>query len=100
METSTITLPKNDSFKGSRYNYEKTKEAVGIKYGSEEAERYNPDLCRTMMGWNRIGFRIKKGEKAIVRCTTYIPVDNAEGEELSTIPKSYVLFYYLQTEKV
>lgn len=99
METQTATLPRNLSFKGSQYNFEKAREAVGVKYGAEEAARYSPDLCRTMRGWNKIGFRIKQGEVALVRLTTYVPVDNAEGEELATIPKTYSLFYYLQTQK-
>jgi hypothetical protein len=61
--------------------------------------------CFTIRTWNALGYRVKKGEKAI-RSLTYVEgkdptADTDEEEETDTVtyPKTVYLFYRIQVEK-
>jgi hypothetical protein len=59
--------------------------------------------CFTLQTWNKLGYKVKKGEKAI-RSITYIADKDREetdGEEqdVRIYPKPVYLFYKTQVEK-
>jgi hypothetical protein len=62
--------------------------------------------CFTIQTWNKLGYRVKKGEKAI-RSITYVEATNHTGEaddaeeeaDVVTYPKTVYLFYRTQVEK-
>jgi hypothetical protein len=63
--------------------------------------------CFTIQTWNKLGFRVKKGEKAI-RSITYVEAkdqtetsteDEDEEPDVRTYPKTVYLFYRTQVEK-
>jgi hypothetical protein len=62
--------------------------------------------CFTIQTWNTLGYRVKKGEKAI-RSITYVEGTdqtehadaNAEEPDVRTYPKTVYLFYRTQVEK-
>src|SRR2546428_11140879 len=91
-------------WKGSEKTAEQVKEEIARRYGEEEASNYDPQVnCFTLPTWNKLGFKIRKGEKAI-RSMTIVEVEDEtakEGEqtEKRTYPKTVYLFYIKQVEK-
>jgi hypothetical protein len=75
----------------------------------EEAKQYDPFTnCFTLQTWNKLGYRVKKGEKAIRSITYVTATDQAETitedkeyeeQEVRTYPKTVYLFYRTQVEK-
>ena len=91
-------------WKGSQKTAELVRAEIARRYGAEEAEKYDPDSnCFTLPTWNKLGYRIKKGEHAIRSITLIEEKDpNAkEGEEaeVQRYPKTVYLFYIKQVEK-
>src|SRR5437879_2873512 len=91
-------------WKGSINTAEQVRKEIAKRYGAEEAEKYDPDTnCFTLPTWNKLGFKVRKGEKAI-RSMTLVEGENEnakEGEqtEKRTYPKTVYLFYIKQVEK-
>jgi antirestriction protein ArdC len=91
-------------WRGSVNTAATVKQEIADRWGEAEAKRYNPTKnCFTFKTWEALGYRVKKGEKAI-RSVTYIEVteQNArEGEALviRKYPKTVCLFYITQVEK-
>jgi hypothetical protein len=62
--------------------------------------------CFTIQTWNKLGYRVKKGEKAI-RSITYVEAkdsttdadDEEEETDVVKYPKTVYLFYRTQVEK-
>ncbi len=80
------------------------REEIARRYGEEEAEEYDPETnCFTLPTWNKLGYVVRKGEKAIRSMTLIEKADpNAiEGEEaeVQKYPKTVYLFYIKQVEK-
>ena len=80
------------------------REEIARRYGDEEAEEYDPQTnCFTLPTWNKLGYVVRKGEKAIRSMTLIEKADpNAiEGEEaeVQKYPKTVYLFYIKQVEK-
>jgi hypothetical protein len=79
------------------------------RWGDEEAKQYDPlTNCFTIQTWNKLGYRVKKGEKAIRSITYVAGKDQAETinededkdeQEVRTYPKTVYLFYRTQVEK-
>ena len=91
-------------WKGSQNTANAVREEIAKRWGSEEAEKYNPlENCFTFKTWGAKGYHVKKGEKAIRSMTLVEKEDpNAtEGEETEkiTYPKTVYLFYITQVEK-
>ena len=92
-------VPKS-SYKGSVKTYELVKEQILARYGEEEALRYDPYLlARTYRQWLKIGYRVRKGEKAL-KSTTFVEKRDDNGELIKRYPKKINLFYELQVEKI
>jgi antirestriction protein ArdC len=95
-------------WRGSVKTADAVREEIARRYGEAEAENYNPEKnCFTFQTWKALGYRVKKGEKAI-RSITYVEAKdkpekekNTDGEEqeIRKYPKTVYLFYILQVEK-
>src|SRR5918999_6548500 len=93
-------------WRGSAKTADAVRDEIARRWGTEEAAQYNPlTNCFTIQTWNKLGYRVKKGEKAI-RSITYVeatnPTTDADAEEdadVRTYPKTVYLFYRTQVEK-
>lgn len=84
---------------GSETTETLVRKQIANRWGSEEAERYDPKInCLTIGQWNRIGCRVKKGEKAL---KSYIVIEKKDekGEVIKKYPKQINLFYVKQIEQ-
>jgi hypothetical protein len=98
-EIISNVLPQT-TYKGSEKTYEDVKTQIKQRYGEEEAERYDPYmLCRTFRQWLKVGYRVRKGEKALTS-TTFVEKRNEKGELLKRYPKKINLFYQTQVERI
>ena len=91
-------------WKGSVNTADQVREEIAKRYGEEEADNYDPQVnCFTLPTWNKLGFKVRTGEKAIRSMTIIEKEDpNAkEGEQTEVIryPKTVYLFYIKQVEK-
>ncbi len=85
-------------YKGSELTKAMVEEQIKAKYG--ETELKNLDCfhsLRTFNAWLKLGFRVKKGEKAI-KSYTFVEKKNTAGEVVDKYKKSISLFYYRQIE--
>ena len=99
------TLPH---WRGSEKTADAVRQEIARRWGDAEAEKYDPlTNCFTIHTWNQLGYRVKKGEKAI-RSLTYVEGKDqtedaaaADDEEpaVRTYPKTVYLFYRTQVEK-
>jgi hypothetical protein len=94
-------------WRGSEKTADAVREEIANRWGAKEAEQYDPmKNCFTLQTWNILGYKVKKGEKAI-RSITYVAAkdqaetDETDGEEqaVRTYPKPVYLFYKTQVEK-
>jgi hypothetical protein len=95
-------------WRGSAKTADAVREEIARRWGDEEAKQYDPlTNCFTIQTWNKLGYRVKKGEKAI-RSITYVEAaeqaenaeeDGDEEQEVRKYPKTVYLFYRTQVEK-
>ena len=95
-------------WRGSTKTADAVREEISRRWGTAEAAKYDPlTNCFTLQTWNTLGYRVKKGEKAI-RSLTYVEgkdqTENAADEDdeepaVRTYPKTVYLFYRIQVEK-
>jgi hypothetical protein len=94
-------------WRGSERTADAVREEIAQRWGDDEAEKYDPlTNCFTIQTWNKLGYRVKKGEKAI-RSITYVdgtgqPANDDEEEdeqEVRKYRKTVYLFYRIQVEK-
>lgn len=97
-------------WQGSEKTAGAVREEIANRWGEDAAEEYDPlKNCFTLRIWNKLGYRVKKGEKAI-RSITYVKAkenkENAETinqdekeQEVHKYPKTVYLFYKIQVEK-
>jgi hypothetical protein len=93
-------------WRGSTKTADAVREEISRRWGDEEAAKYDPlTNCFTIRTWNALGYRVKKGEKAI-RSLTYVEATANSGEDdedeeadVVTYPKTVYLFYRTQVEK-
>ncbi len=91
-------------WKGSINTADQVRKEIARRYGEIEARNYDPqENCFTLPTWNKLGFRVRKGEKAIRSMTLIEEKDphSKEGEEaeVQKYPKTVYLFYIKQVEK-
>ena len=59
-------------WRGSAKTADAVREEIARRWGDKEAAQYDPlTNCFTIRTWNALGYRVKKGEKAI-RSMTYV----------------------------
>jgi hypothetical protein len=93
-------------WRGSEKTADAVRHEIARRWGDQEAEKYDPlTNCFTIQTWNKLGYRVKKGEKAI-RSITYVEGtdqtdddDAEEDPEVRTYRKTVYLFYRTQVEK-
>jgi N-terminal domain of anti-restriction factor ArdC len=95
-------------WRGSEKTADAVREEIARRWGDDEAAKYDPMVnCFTIGTWNQLGYRVKKGEKAI-RSVTYVEgtdqaedddADEDEEQEMRTYRKTVYLFYRIQVEK-
>lgn len=84
---------------GSEITESLVRKQIFARWGTEEAERYNPKSnCLTIKQWNICGFRVKKGEKSL---KSYVVIEKKDkaGQIVETYPKQINLFYEKQVEQ-
>ena len=99
-----MTQQKMALWRGSEKTADQVREEIARRYGEEEAEEYDPQInCFTLPTWNKLGFKIKKGEKAIRSITLIEKKDpnakDGEETEVKRYPKTVYLFYIKQVVK-
>ena len=97
-------------WRGSEKTADAVRQEIARRWGEEEAKQYDPlTNCFTIQTWNKLGYRVKKGEKAI-RSITYVEAtdqaettneneDEEDEQNVRTYPKTVYLFYRTQVEK-
>ncbi len=91
-------------WRGSEKTADQVREEIARRYGEEEAEEYDPQTnCFTLPTWNKLGYRVRKGEKSIRSMTLIEKADPNSNEgkqaEIHKYPKTVYLFYIKQVEK-
>jgi hypothetical protein len=91
-------------WRGSEKTADHVRKVIAQRYGEEEAKTYDPQVnCFTYQTWRKLGYYVKKGEKAIRSMTLIEDKDQniKEGEQTEVIryPKTVYLFYIKQVEK-
>lgn len=88
------------TWKGSARTAQMVIKQIETRWGFEKAKEYDPTKnCFTFNHWRAIGYKVKKGEKAL-RSMTIIEKKDDEGNVISKYPKSICLFFVDQVEKV
>jgi hypothetical protein len=99
-----MTNQKMALWRGSEKTADQVREEIARRYGEEEAEQYDPQVnCFTLPTWNKLGFKVRKGEKSIRSITLIEKADpnakKGEQTEVKRYPKTVYLFYIKQVEK-
>lgn len=99
MKTRTEEITTKTNWTGSEKTAKKVQGEIEQRWGKKAAALYDPEKnCRTYMGWQMIGYQVKKGEKSI-RSYTMIKKENKETGEKIEFIKPCHLFYIKQVEK-
>jgi hypothetical protein len=92
-------------WRGSEKTADAVRHEIARRWGDAEAAKYDPlTNCFTIQTWNQLGYRVKKGEKAI-RSITYVEGtdqtedDDEEEVDVRKYRKTVYLFYRTQVEK-
>ena len=99
-----MTQQKMAHWHGSEKTAEQVREEIARRYGDEEAGEYDPQAnCFTLPTWNKLGYVVRKGEKAIRSITLIEKKDpnakDGEETEVKRYPKTVYLFYIKQVKK-
>lgn len=93
-------LEKQTNYHGSSKTATAVREEILRRYGQSEADLYDPNInARPFSSWLELGYRVKKGEKAI-KSMTIIEKKDVQNNTVKKYPKTVCLFYYLQVEKI
>ncbi len=88
------------AYTGSEITKSMVEDAIKLKYGP--AELKNLDCyhnCRSFSSWLKLGWRVRKGEKAI-RSFTIVETRDSDGSVIKRIKRPCYLFYMRQVEKI
>lgn len=101
MEATVVAKePFLSGYTGSTATFELVAKEIKERWGEAAAKEYDPYTnALTFTKWAILGYRVKKGEKAI-RSITFVEVKDKGGNITKRFRKSVCLFYYLQVEKV
>jgi hypothetical protein len=96
-----ISGPPVSNYTGSEATRNMVAEQIKAKWGSSELKNYDPykNTALTFAKWVSLGYRVKKGEKAL-RSITFLEVKDANGNITKRIKHKVFLFYYKQVEKI
>jgi hypothetical protein len=92
--------PFTSNYQGSEKTKEMVAEQIKKIWGEQEVKNYNPyKNALTFASWLKLGYRPKKGSKAI-KSITYIERKNEKGEIISKYPRTINLFYVRSVEPI
>jgi hypothetical protein len=88
-------------WKGSVNTAEHVRQEIALRWGNEEAGKYDPlRNCFTFQAWWSKGYVVKKGEKAIKSYTLKAATEVENGKPVERrYFKACNLFYRIQVEK-
>src|SRR3989344_9244553 len=88
------------TYTGSPVTRSLISDQISARWGKSELKNYDPyHNARTFKSWLKLGFKVRKGEKAL-RSITYVQVtDPVDGRVIKRIKRSVFLFYYKQVER-
>lgn len=88
------------NYQGSPKTKEMVEEQIRAIYGNSEVKNYNPyKNALTFASWLHLGYRPKKGSKAL-KSITYVEKKDAQGNVISKYPRKINLFYYKSVELI
>lgn len=88
------------SYTGSEATRSIVEEEIVKRYGKAELKNYDPyHNTRTFASWVKLGFKVRKGEKAI-KSMTFIEEKDVDGKVVKKIRRPVFLFYYRQIEPI
>jgi hypothetical protein len=87
-------------YTGSSVTRSIVEEAIEKRWGKSELKNYDPyHNARTFHSWLKLGYKVRRGEKAI-RSITYVETRDADGNVLKCIKRPCFLFYVRQVEPI
>ena len=87
-------------WKGSTRTAAMVAAEIQARWGADEVKNSDPQgNCFTLKRWNKEGYRVRKGEKAIRSVTWIHEDDETETETGRSYPKTVCLFYIRQVER-
>ena len=100
-EVNKMQTQQISQWKGSLNTAEHVRQEIALRWGIEEAEKYNPlTNCFTFQAWLEKGYSVKKGETAIRSYTLKEVTEEENGKPVKRrYFKTCYLFFYLQVEK-
>lgn len=88
------------SYTGSSQTFDLVSSQIKQRWGEAELKNYDPfHNARTFRSWLSLGFRVRKGEKAL-RSITFVETKDTQGNVIKRIPRTVFLFYYRQVESI
>ena len=87
-------------YSGSSHTFALVADQVEERFGPKARKEFDPyHTCRTFAGWLQLGYRVKKGQKAL-QSVTYVEKKDAVGNIVERFPRKISLFLLDQVEKV
>lgn len=91
---------KLSNWTGSANTAEIVRRQIIARWGESEASNYDPKRnCLTFNQWHKLGYRVRKGEKAL-KSFVVIEEKDEQGKVRCTYPKQISLFYVRQVDKI
>jgi hypothetical protein len=88
------------NFTGSEATRSIVEDFVKTKYGPAEIKNIDcHHNCRSFSSWSKMGWKIRRGEKAI-KSFTITEVKDSEGNLIRKVKRPCYLFYYRQVEPI
>lgn len=88
------------AYTGSEKTFDLVSKQIKERWGETELKNYDPfHNMRTFRSWLSLGFRVRKGEKAL-KSISFSEEKDVNGNVIKRIPRAVFLFYYRQVEKI
>ena len=92
--------PFTSNYQGSEKTKEMVSEQIRKIWGDQEVKNYNPyKNALTFANWIRLGYRPKKGSKAL-KSVTFVEKKDPLGNVIQRYPRKINLFYYRSVEPI
>jgi len=91
---------QNAKWTNSEKSYNLVVSAIKKRWGKDELNRHNPKTsCFTLKKWNKNGYLIRKGQKAI-QSYSVLDISNEDEQVIATLQIPVNLFYRKQVAKI
>lgn len=86
------------NWSGSETTRSMIEDQIRERWGETELKNYDPlHTARTFQGWLNLGYRIKKGERAL-KSIVFIESKDDKGNIIKKMKRPCNIFYYRQVE--